>query len=356
MGTQIGKLLIKCRHEIEYSHLYRKKIGIDAYNMIYAFLAPIRTRQTGGGYLTDANGNVTSHLSGLFYRMTNLLPYRIRPVFIFDGEPPIFKEKEIEIRKKRKNIAEIKRNDAIARGDLEEALKHAQATSRITSNMIEDAKKLLNYFGIPIIQAVSEAEAQGAFMVREGTLNAMASQDYDAFLFGSPEVIRNLTITRRRRVPSQSRSIELIPEKVILTELLDELKLGSRDQLIMLGLLVGTDYNPKGIKGIGPKTALKLVHKYRTPDSLLEYLNVNFSLNEVFPYPPNILLDYFRTPEVEKGVKIIIKKPQPDKITEFLVEERDFNKDRIEKQLETMFTKTRKIKQKLDQKSLEKFF
>lgn len=356
MGTQIGKLLLRCRHEIEYSDLYGKKIGIDAYNMIYAFLAPIRTRQTGGGYLTDANGNVTSHLSGLFYRMTNLLPYGILPIFIFDGEPPVFKQKEIEIRKEKKKVAEFKRNEAIARGDMEEALKHAQATSRITSNMVEDAKRLLNYFGIPIIQAVSEAEAQGAFMVQEGTLDAMASQDYDSFLFGSSQVIRNLTITRRRRAPQQSRSIELIPEKVFLTELLEELELDNRDQLILLGLLIGTDYNPKGIKGIGPKTALKLVHKYRTIESLLEYLDLNYSINEIFPFPPKILLDYFRSPEVEESVKFTIRKPQHTKIVEFLVEERDFNKDRIEKQLDRMITKKRKIKQKTDQQSLDNFF
>ncbi|MHA2328348.1 MAG: flap endonuclease-1, partial [Candidatus Hodarchaeales archaeon] len=267
MGTQIGKLIIECRHEIEYSDLYRKNIGIDAYNMIYAFLAPIRSRYSGGGLLTDAEGNVTSHLSGLFYKLTNLLPYGIRPVFIIDGKPPVYKKKEIEIRKERKKEAEKKRKEAISRGDMKEAMKFAQATSKITSTEIEDANRLIEYFGIPIIHAASEAEAQGAFMVQEGKLDAIASQDYDSFLFGSPQVIRNLTITRRRRVSNQNRSVELNPEKVILNELLEELRLENRDQLIMIGLLVGTDYNPKGIKGIGPKTALKLVQKYRTPNS-----------------------------------------------------------------------------------------
>ncbi|UCG90542.1 MAG: flap endonuclease-1 [Candidatus Heimdallarchaeota archaeon] len=355
MGTQIGKLLSKCRIEIGYSDLYGKRIGIDAYNMIYAFLAPIRYRQTGGGYLTDSEGNVTSHLSGLFYKLTNLLPHKIRPVFIFDGDPPKFKETEIKTRQEKKKEAALKREEALAKGDLESAMKYAAVTSKITPQIIDDAKRLVEYFGLPSIQAASEAEAQGAYMVQENKLDAMASQDYDSFLFGSPQVIRNLTVTRRR-IATKEGSFELIPEKVNFNELLDELKFTNRDQLIMLGLLVGTDYNPKGIKGIGPKTGLRLVHKYKTPNSLFEYLNVNYSLKESFPYPPEILLDYFRSPDVDKEIRFTFHKPEISKITEFLVEERDFSKDRIENQLGRMISKRHKIKQKADQMALDKFF
>ena len=355
MGTQIGKLLNRCRLEIEYSDLYGKKIGIDAFNMIYAFLAPIRYRQSGGGFLTDSDGNVTSHLSGLFYRMTNLLPYNIRPVFIFDGKPPVFKEKEIEIRKDRKKEAALKREEALAKGDLESAMKFAAVTSKITPQIVDDAKQLIEYFGIPTLQAASEAEAQGAYMVQEGMLDVMASQDYDSFLFGCPEVIRNLTVTRRR-VATKQGSFELTLEKVNFDELLEELQLVNRDQLIMLGLLVGTDYNPGGIKGIGPKTALKLIHKYRTPNSLLEYLDAKYSIKKVFPHPPKGLLDYFRSPEVDEDIKFAFRKPQISKIKEFLVEDRDFSNERIERQLGSMVSKKRKIKQKTDQLALDKFF
>jgi len=355
MGTQIGKLLSKCRLEIEYSDLFGKKIGIDTYNMIYAFLAPIRYQETGGGYLTDSDGNVTSHLSGLFYRMTNLLPHNIRPVFIFDGKPPVFKEKEIETRKDRKKQAAMKREEALARGDLESAMKFAAVTSKITPQIIDDAKRLIEYFGIPTLQAASEAEAQGAYMVQEGMLDAMASQDYDSFLFGSPKVIRNLTVTRRR-VATKQGNIELKPEQVILRELLEELQLDNRDQLILLGLLVGTDYNPGGIKGIGPKTALKLIHQYNTPNSLFEYLDLKYSIEKVFPYPPKGLLDYFRSPEVIEDIKLKFREPSISKIREFLVEERDFRKDRIEGALQRMISKRRKIKQKADQQALDTFF
>jgi len=164
MGTQIGKLLINCRHNITISDISGKTVGFDAYNTIYAFLARIRDKSTGGGYFTDSEGHVTSHLLGLFPRLTYFLQNNIKPIFIFDGKAPIFKAKEISYRKQRKKIAEIKRDTAIADGKLEEALKFAQATSNITPDILKDTKTLLQLLGIPIIQAPSEAEAQGAIM------------------------------------------------------------------------------------------------------------------------------------------------------------------------------------------------
>jgi len=349
MGTKIGKLITKSRKEIEIRDLTGKKIGFDAYNIIYAFLARIRDQSTGGSYFTDSEGNVTSHLTGIFYRMTNLLAYNIKPVFIFDGKPPSFKSAEIESRKEKKKEAELKRQDALARGDMIGAMKYAQATSRISPEMIDDAKQLLEYFGIPIVQAASEAEAQGATLINNGKIHSITSQDYDSFLFGSKNVIRNLGISQKRKVPNQQRWVESLPERISLDDLLFELKFKSRDQLIMLGLLIGTDYNPKGIKGIGPKTGLKLVQQYPTPDALLEYLDVKYGLEKTFPYPPDTLLEYFRHPEVHENTELKFSKPDLTKITEFLVEERDFQLSRVKKQLDL-------FQQKSSQKTLDIFF
>ncbi|MHA1974919.1 MAG: flap endonuclease-1 [Candidatus Hodarchaeales archaeon] len=357
MGTQIGKLISNCRHEISLESLSNKVIGFDAYNMIYAFLAPIRHESTWGGYLKDSKGNVTSHLSGLFYRLTNWLPYRLKPVFIFDGKPPKFKEEEIMIRKQRKKVAEKKRQKAIERGDLVEAMKYAQATSRITLDMVEDAKQLLGFFGIPCVQAKEEAEAQGAFMVRQGQMYAMASQDYDSFLFGCNIVIRNLTVTRRRH-GHDSSSIELLPEEILLNDLLEELGFSDREQLIMLSLLIGTDYNP-GVKGVGPKTALKIVRKFKTPDEIVNHIKLQYGsekYSEAFPFSPNILKEYFLNPEVNTKHTISFSKPDLSKIKEFMIEEREFNKARIERQLNSMMKRRRKFKQTQDQTSLEGFF
>ncbi|MFW9857108.1 MAG: flap endonuclease-1 [Candidatus Thorarchaeota archaeon] len=356
MGTKIGPLIVKSRNEISLTDLSGKIIGVDAFITIYAFLARIRSRETGGGYFTDQEGNVTSHLIGLFNRMTSLLAHNISPVFIFDGEPPQFKAKEIKSRQEKKEQAEENRQEALARGDLESAMKYAQATSRVTSDIIEDAKRLLKYLGIPSVQAASEAEAQGVIMIQQNKIYAMATQDYDSFLFGGPRILRNLSVTQRRKQPSQDRWSESPPEQVLLKDILQELGLNSRDQLIMLGLLIGTDYNPDGIKGIGPKTGLKLVQQYNTLPSLLNHLKLKFDLKEVFPYPPSTLFEYFRSPEVDLTTQIMFPKFDKSKVIEFLVEERDFNQDRVERQLNTMVRKRQRLKLESARQSLDQFF
>ena len=349
MGTQIGKILANCRQNIAISDLSGNTIGFDAYNTIYAFLARIRDQSTGGGYFTDSEGHVTSHLLGLFPRLTHFLQHNIKPVFIFDGKPPLLKAKEITYRKKRKKIAETKRDAAIADGRLEEASKYAQATSRITPEILKDAKTLLQLLGIPFIQAPSEAEAQGALMNQNGLIQAMASQDYDSFLFGCPVVIRNLGVSQRRKIPNQQRFINISTEKIVFNDLLKELELESREQLILLGILVGTDYNPKGIKGIGPKTALKLVKKYPSFKSLQEYLESKYNLKEALPYSLSTLFDCFKSPESDSNLNFTFSKPQISKLSEFLVDDRDFKPERIQNSLKI-------LKRIAKQNTLDQFF
>ena len=349
MGTQIGKLLINSRQNIQISDLSGMKIGFDAYNTIYAFLSRIRDQSRGGALFTDENGNVTSHLMGLFPRLTHFVDNKIQPVFIFDGKPPVFKEAEISTRRQSKIIAKQKQQEAIVKGEMEEAMKYAQATSKITPEILEDTKRLLAFFGIPIIHAPSEAEAQGAWLTIHGIIDAMASQDYDSFLFGCPHVIRNLGISQRRKLPNQRKFIEVPTEKILLQDLLSELKLKDRTQLILLGLLIGTDYNPKGIKGIGPKTALKLVRQFRTLEPLLNYLESKYDINEIFPFPPQILVDYFDTPEIAEIDELTISKPNTKKIQNFLVNERNFRLERIERQIKI-------LKKSSNQSTLDSFF
>ncbi|MHA2289232.1 MAG: flap endonuclease-1 [Promethearchaeota archaeon] len=224
----------------------------------------------------------------------------------------------------------------MAAGDMDEASKYAQATSRITPEILEDTKILLRYLGIPIVQAPSEAEAQGATLTNQGIIDAMASQDYDSFLFGCSTVIRNLGVSQRRKVPNQQRFVEVETEKIQLDQMLSEMQLKNRKQLIMVGLLIGTDYNPKGIKGIGPKTALKLVHKYPKLDSLLSHLDSTYDLEEIFPHPPEVLLEYFLSPEVNENIGISFSNPRPKKVQKFLVEERGFTSERIQRQIKAL--------------------
>ncbi len=258
----MGSLIQK--RPVTLESLSGRQIAFDAFNILYQFLASIR--QEDGTPLMDFKGNPTGHLSGLFYRNSRLIENGIRPIYVFDGLPPRFKQREIERRKALKKEAESKWQEALDYGRLEEAKKFAQATSRLTKDMVEEAKQLLSAMGIPHVQAPSEGEAQAACMAQKGAVYASASQDYDSLLFGSPRLLRNLSITGKRKVPRQDRYVMVEPEEIILGESLSALEL-SREQLILLGILVGTDFN-EGINGVGPKTGIKIVREHKTLEAV----------------------------------------------------------------------------------------
>jgi flap endonuclease-1 len=318
MGVQLSGIIPS--REVELTHLSGKKIAIDAYNALYQFLSIIRDRMTGEP-LRDSKGRVTSHLSGLFYRTSNLIEAGIKPVFVFDGKPPEFKKKTIEKREKAKEEARKKWEEALEKG--EEAITYAQAAAQLTDEMIEDSKKLLEYMGIPYVQALSEGEAQCAYMCKKGFVDFAASQDFDSLLFGSPRLVRNLSITGKRKLPRKEVYIEIKPEIIELEETLSTLGINQK-QLIIIGILVGTDYAP-GIKGVGPKTALKLVKEHKSLEKVLENVKweAEVEAEEIF--------NFFLNPPVTDKFKVEWKEPNREKIIEFMVSEHDFSQERVEK-------------------------
>lgn len=253
MGVHLGDLAQA--RTLQWSELSHKVLAVDAYNTLYQFLSSIR--QADGTPLMDSRGRMTGHLTGLFYRSIKWLEAGIKPVFVFDGKPPELKAKTLALRKERKIIAEENRLSALEEGRTEDAKRYAQQTSKMTPEMAAQAKSLLDALGIPHIQAPSEGEAQAAELVIRGSAWASASQDFDSLLFGCPRLVRNLSTTGRRKVPRKDEYIQIEPELLELEPLLKSHSL-TRSQLIWLGLLVGTDFN-KGVLGIGPVKALKLV-------------------------------------------------------------------------------------------------
>jgi len=323
MGVQITAILPK--KEIDISDLAGKKLAIDAFNWIYQFLSIIRDRETGEP-LKDSKGRITSHLSGLFYRTVKLMEAGIKPVYVFDGEPPDFKyvtEERSEIRKE----AAAKWKEALEREELEGIMKYAQAATRLTEDILTQSKELLNYMGIPVIQAPSEGEAQCAYLCKKGLVYATASQDSDSLLFGSPKLVKNLSISGKRKLPRTNQYYELKPELIELKEIESKLKL-TREQLIIVGLLVGSDFNP-GIKGIGPKKALDLVKKKKTLENVLNVVKWDSVV------PIEKIYDFYLNPPV-KDFEIEFKKIQRDKIIKFLVDEHEFSEHRIEKALKSI--------------------
>lgn len=329
MGVNLRELIPEnVRKTVELPTLRGKVIAIDAYNALYQFLTAIR--QPDGTPLMDSKGRITSHLSGLFYRTINIMEYGLKPVYVFDGKPPEIKAVEIARRKKVKEEAVRKYEEALARGDLEAAKRYAQMSSKLTEDMVIDAKKLLDAMGVPWVQAKAEGEAQAAYISREGNAWATASQDYDSLLFGAPRLIRNLTITGKRKLPRKDVYIEIKPEIIELETLLKTLGI-TREQLIDIAILLGTDYNPEGVKGIGPKRAMMLIKTYGSLERVLKILP-----RAEFPIDPLKIREYFLKPPVNKDYKIEWNEPDEKSIIDLLCKEHDFSETRVRNAIERL--------------------
>jgi flap endonuclease-1 len=308
-----------------------KTLAVDAYNALYQFLAIIR--QPDGTPLKDRRGRVTSHLSGLLYRTANLAEKGIRLAFVFDGKPPEKKTLEIIRRRRVKEEAKAHYEAAIKEGRLEEARTYAQATSSLKEAMVHDAKNLLDALGVAWIQAPSEGEAQAAFIAARGEVWAVASQDHDSLLFGAPRMVKNLAITGRRKLPGRDAYVEVEPRLIDLAKALAELSL-TREQLIDVGILIGTDFNPDGVKGIGPKTAVKLIHEYGNLEKLKAKESSITGLVDV-----GSLREIFLKPDVTTNYSLKWSAPNIEKVVQFLCREHDFSEDRVRKAFSKMATK-----------------
>jgi flap endonuclease-1 len=271
----------------------------------------------------------------------------MKPIYVFDGAPPALKEVEIKRRAKVKEEATVAYKKAVAKGDIAKARLYAQATSRLKDYMESDSKRLLDLMGLPWVDAPSEGEAQAAHMTRRGDSDYCASQDYDSLLFGAPILLRNVTVSGRRKLPSKNIYINIVPEVIELKSALKECGI-TYEQLIDVGILIGTDFNPDGIKGLGPKTALKLIKQHGTIENALPHVK-----NAEFPAEPKRIRAIFLHPKVTDKYKLEWKEPDVEGIVDFLFREKDFSEDRVRKALEKMQEGIKKLKGKT---TLEKWF
>ncbi|MFA5855902.1 MAG: flap endonuclease-1 [Candidatus Pacearchaeota archaeon] len=338
MGLQIGEIIP--RKELEFKDLKGKTIAVDAFNAIYQFLTTIR--QPDGTPLKDSKGNITSHISGLFYRNMSLILEGVKLVYVFDGEAPELKNRTREIRKEAKEKYEEKYEEAKADEDVEGMGKYARAFVSLDKQKIEESKELLHAMGIAIVQAPGEGEAQASYMASQGLVYAVSSQDYDCLMFKAPRLIQNLSLARKRRTPTGFK--EVYPQMIELKNVLDELEL-TQEQLICLGILSGTDYNPKGIKGLGPKKSLKLVKEFVTKEEIFDSFKNNEKYKMDFDWEE--IYQEIIEPKVEKVIDIDFPKIDKDKIKEILLRF-EFSEERIQSQL----TKLDEIKKNNQQRTL----
>lgn len=343
MGVNL-KVLIT-RNEINWQALKGRSVAIDAYNTLYQFLSIIR--QPDGTPLKDSQGRITSHLSGILYRNSNLIENGVKLVYIFDGSPPSLKTNVINRRMKTKKKAEAKYEEAIIEGRIHDAYTYAQATSRLESSMEDDSKRLLSLMGIPWFQAPSEGEAQAAYMTRKRDTDFCGSQDYDSLLFGAPFLVRNLTISGRRKLPNKPVYVDVVPEVIKLDQILSELDI-TYEQLVEIGILVGTDYNPAGVKGIGPRKALKLIKEHGSLEEI-EKKDIDLKL----PFDLGMMKQMFLHPKVSNNYKLEWGEPDADGIIRFLCQERDFTESRVKRALDKM---RKGIEQEKARVTLDSFF
>ncbi|MFO7676835.1 MAG: flap endonuclease-1 [Thermoplasmatota archaeon] len=342
MGVDLGVLFTK--ETCTYNDFKNRVIAIDAYNVLHQFLSIIRSRD--GTPLKDAQGHITSHLSGLLYRSANLIEANIRPVYVFDGKAHPLKERVITQRTQRRQQAEQDWKEALEKGDIETAKKKAQQTSRVTEDIVNQSKELLTTLGIPYIQAPSEGESQASYMVQKGDAYAVGSQDFDCLLFGASRLIRNLTSSARRKLPNKNAYVKVSPEMIKLKPGLSSMNI-TQKQLIDIAILVGTDFN-EGVKGYGPKKSLDMIRKTGNVENALALIGGN---NIPTKQEIKEIRDIFLHPQVTDSYELHWSPPDIPAVLELLCDRYHFNQQRIEQVLQ----KFKPIEHMMKQKNLFDF-
>jgi flap endonuclease-1 len=322
MGVNLTPIIVK--RDLDLRDLRGRVLAVDAPGELYQFLALIRF--PGGVPLKDSRGNITSHLAGLLYRTTRVVgEHGPRLVFVFDGKPPELKGATLARRQAVKERYQREHVEAVASGDAARAFRTSTMTSRISRSMLRDAQRLLGLLGIPWLTAPGEAEAQAASMAVRGDAWAVVSKDYDSLVLGAPRLIRFLAVQSRQFQPSKGASRPVPAELIDLEEMLLLQRLDQAG-LVDLAILIGTDFN-EGVRGIGPKSALRLIQEHgaieRLPDAVRE---------RVSPDYPRIREIYLK-PQVTASYRLEWAPPDEAGVEEFLCSERSFDRQRVRRAL-----------------------
>lgn len=205
---------------LDAASLRGRTLAVDADNLIWQFVTAI----------AGASGVIPpgAHLIGLTNRLRFYADNGIRSAWVFDGPQPQLKERTLADR-----AARLEQPGAVA----------------VTQKDLDECKELLGALGIPWLVAPAESDAQAAHFARSGEAWAAVTQDWDIALHGAPRAIRNLTQSKTKT-----------PEMIDLDASLAHAKL-TRDQLVDIAMLIGTDYNV-GVKGVGPVKAVKLIQQH----------------------------------------------------------------------------------------------
>jgi len=364
--------VVQCIREVDFKSLHGRKIAIDASMAIYQFLIAVRS---GGPnqqavMLTNSDGETTSHIQGMFNRTNRFLIEGMKPIFVFDGKAPAMKSGELEKRREKRKKAEVELKKAVDDENVEEMDKHSKRLARAGRKENEDCKRLLQLMGVPVIVAPMEAEAECAALCKAGLVYATGTEDMDALTFATPVLIRKLTFANQT---AKGAKIQQMNYK----KAIEGLEL-THEQFVDLCILLGCDYCDT-IRGIGPKTALKLIRQHGSIEKIITSLKgvVNKDGVQKYVVPKNWIPDddekdedattdeeggddkkeegktseegnekpvpayvlareLFFNHEVTTDVELKFKAPQKEELTKFLVEEAGFNPERVKSSIEKL--------------------
>jgi flap endonuclease-1 len=326
---------------------------------IYQFLIAVRS---GGpnqqaAMLTNADGETTSHIQGMFNRTIRFITEGIRPVFVFDGKPPNIKSGELLKRREKREKAQAALKVATEEENFEEQDKQSKRLVRAGQKENEDCRKLLRLMGVPVVMAPCEAEAQASALAESGAVYAVGTEDMDALTFRTPVLVRKMTFANASKSMVQTMNYAKALEGLEVT----------KDQFVDLCIMLGCDYCDS-IKGIGPKTALKLIREHKNIETILQNIDrKKFTVpgdwvpnekaektedeSQDEESPPEAKADdeqeelipvyvqarkLFNEHEVDMDVELKWKPCDAEGLTKFLVDEMAFNPERVKANIEKL--------------------
>ncbi|KAL6929027.1 hypothetical protein ACO0SA_002363 [Hanseniaspora valbyensis] len=358
-----------CTKEINIKSLSGQKIAIDASMCLYQFLIAVR-QQDSGMQLNNAEGETTSHLMGFFYRTLRMCDNGIKPMYVFDGKPPVLKSGELDKRrakrdeaeeeiknlhKKLKEAGEVEEEEdlaaeeakALEKEQMERLMLLQRRTVKVTQKQNDEAQHLLSLMGIPYVVAPCEAEAQCVELCKGGKVYAVASEDMDTLCYNVPVLLRKLTLSEQRKEPILEVRTEKILEGLELT----------LDEFIDLCIMMGCDYCPT-IQGCGPANSFKLITEYRSIEAILKAFENGEIVKKNWKIPSEWLYkeskELFVNPEVIKAEDVDLKwlPPKEEELIDFMVNKNGFSEERIKSGIERL---KKNLKQGT-QKRLDGFF
>ncbi|THH33505.1 hypothetical protein EUX98_g629 [Antrodiella citrinella] len=178
-------------------------------------------------HASACKGGVNPEIRLLYFRLLNLMELPILPLFMFDG----------------------RERPRVKRGS-----KLGKTGSHLLNKKM---KEMLNIFGMEWREAKGEAEAELAFLNKEGFIDAVLTDDVDVLVFGAKMMIRNtsLKLTGNKAHPAlNADGKESKSHTMIFTadDIRNHPDIGlTRNGMILFALLCGGDYDTGGTRGFG---------------------------------------------------------------------------------------------------------